>query len=506
VISLVRNRRIVLVVVASASFAVIVGAFAFFSGPSTRGAYFVRAYDYRALYCGGAATLERANPYRVEPLRACEHDRPDATFKAEIPAWAVMPAPYPGYGLALYAQLSRFSYPLAKALWLATLSFAIAISVFALVEFTGWPLPIVALAFVPTGLLTNLFLGAAPPVALAGLTLAALLFSRGRAALAVVPLSFAMINPHLALPSAIALFIVAPQARLALCGAAAVLAAISLYAIGFTANVEYLRSVLPTHARAEVFHHYQYSLTHLLATLGVPTTVALDAGTISYAALAAFALYVVTRGAVRNPLERARVILVPAAFVTLGGSFIHGQEILIALPAALVLARCAKSNADRTLATIGLLGVLFSLVSDDLRIGTIAYVSACAALAFAIAPDRRVRSAFGTAFAAVLLVVAVQSSGRFGHESPKPSGLPAEPPGITASTDGGLVWAAFLASSPTWTDESPYTVALKIPTWLGLLSLVVLAFRVRPRVRDASDVDITARRVDFGAISDPIRT
>ena len=52
--------------------------------------------DFTAFYCAGKVVDAHADPYRVEPLRACEraaYETPSA------PAWEVTPAPFPGYVL-----------------------------------------------------------------------------------------------------------------------------------------------------------------------------------------------------------------------------------------------------------------------------------------------------------------------------------------------------------------------------------------------------------------------
>ena len=470
---------------------ILVGLFTVAAGPRTKGVFFVRAFDFRALYCGGVVTLARANPYRVEPLRTCEHTRPDPTFLAQIPAWAVVPAPYPGYALGIFSVFGLFPYQVSKALWLASLTFSIGVSALALAEITGWSILALAMILVPTGLVANLFLGSAPPLALAGICLAAWACASGHERRAAAPLALAMLDPHLALPSAVVVFLIAPKARVALSIAAAALATVSVVAIGLAANFEYLRSVLGAQARAEVFHHYQYSLTHVLAVAGVPVGTALHSGSLSYALLFLIALYIGTRKAL-TPLDRARSVLVPVAIVSLGGTYMHGQEVVLALPAVLVMARSARSGFDCALTVVASIGLLFSLDATDFRIGTALYVVACAIVAYMVWKPHRTVGAICVALFAIALATIVHAT--LGSEGVVAAmHLPAQPGNIRADTDTGVAWEAMMALSPSWTMESPFTVALKIPTWVGLSLILMLALRAAfgERINRARSVNLS---------------
>src|SRR5581483_5055198 len=111
--------------------------------------------------------------------------------------------------------------------------------------------------------------------------------------------------------------------------AIAVLTLLSLWALGTSGSVEYVRQTLPLHARAEVFDNYQYSLTHLLAVLGTPASLALALGSLSYIVLAVLAV-LFALGEPARGLGPARAVLLPVAAVALGGTFIHYQEISLA--------------------------------------------------------------------------------------------------------------------------------------------------------------------------------
>src|SRR5579884_1561266 len=56
--------------------------------------------DFTAFYCAGSVVRAHADPYLVEPLRGCERGLDE--FPG-APAWHVVPAPFPGYVLAIFA-------------------------------------------------------------------------------------------------------------------------------------------------------------------------------------------------------------------------------------------------------------------------------------------------------------------------------------------------------------------------------------------------------------------
>lgn len=471
-------------------------------GPNSRGAGLFEAYDFRALYCGGAVTLAHGNPYRVEPLRSCEHDRsPSKLFVADVAKWVVVPAPYPGYALELFSWLAHFSFPIAKAIWIGALTAAIAYLALALAELSGLPLWVAALALLPTVVFYNIWLGSTPPIAMLGLAFAAIAVARERPALAAPPLAFAMIDPHLALPAAIALVMIAPKARLAAGVALAILVALSLHAIGISGNLEYFQEALPMHARAEVFVVLQYSLTHLLAILGVPIDLALKAGSLSYGVLAIAAVVLASCEA-KTPQGRARAIVLPAAVVALGGAFIHDQEISLALPAAFVLVRSLKNDRERVLLTVGFLGLLFSPIVSNLHLVAPSYVAAAGVVAAALWPKRRVAAASLATVVAVILIAGIRALPETHFTDRAAAGIP-EPPGITAQTSSGVVWAEFLKQRPSWTQEDPASVALKVPTWIGLISIIVLGFSTRVGGRREDAVDRADARASLRPASVP---
>jgi len=217
-------------------------------------------------------------------------------------------------------------------------------------------------------------------------------------------------------------------------------------------------------------------LTHVLALLGVPIDLALKAGTLSYVALALAAVFYATREA-DSAQGRARAIVLPCALVALGGTFIHNQEISLALPAAFVLARTVQTNTHRLLLTVGFMGILFSPIIENLRLVAPSYIIASAAIAFVLWPRRRFTASAVSAISAFALIAALRALPAT-HFTDTAATLP-EPPGITASTSSGVVWADFLAGRPSWTHEDAFSMALKVPTWIGLISIIILGATTR---------------------------
>ena len=146
---------------------------------ATRSAFAPTAfgYDFVAFYCGASVAASGADPYRVEPLRSCEHRngrqfRPDSKL--------VVPAPLPSYAFAFLEPLTRLPYSIALALWTALLIAAYAVCVVMLVRFSGLSPPIVIAATARSVGFVSLFLGQLVPIALAALCLAARAVERER--------------------------------------------------------------------------------------------------------------------------------------------------------------------------------------------------------------------------------------------------------------------------------------------------------------------------------------
>ena len=293
------------------------------------------AIDFRAFYCAGAALDHGADPYRVEPVRSCERDAL-ATAGFGFAQRDVLETPYPPIAIAAIGLLGFLPYRIAVELWLTIGIASLAAAIVATGRLTGLRPIFITLALIASLGFASFYYGQPVPLAVAGLTLAALAARREHGVWVAAGLVLASVQPHLALPAWIGAAAFVPAARKPLAIAAAAIAAIALV---FYAQLtfEYLRIVLPSHARAEIANFdIQYGLSSLLLYAGMPITWAMRLGTLSYVAMLGVGAYV-ARALVRRFDDPAFAILTPAALITIGGTYLHGHQIAVAIPFAFLL-------------------------------------------------------------------------------------------------------------------------------------------------------------------------
>jgi hypothetical protein len=194
-------------------------------------------------------------------------------------------------------------------------------------------------------LLQSLLSGALAPLPIAALSLSAVALVRGRHTVAALLLAVSCIEPHMALPPLLAVFILVPEMRVRLVIVAAALLVISL-AMSPQLNTEYFLRVLPAHAASELGTEGQYSLSALLYMAGFSDRAAIEAGSIQYALLAIVGLWLART--LRCVVPGA-VVLAPMACAVAGGTFVHLTQIAGALPFALAVA----AQASTAIAWIG---------------------------------------------------------------------------------------------------------------------------------------------------------
>jgi hypothetical protein len=301
--------------------------------------------DFDAFYCAGASIDRGVDPYRAEPLGTCERAPRPAGFARGTP-WLAVPAPLPPYALAPFALLARLPYLWAGALWSLLLVGCTGLTIGAMRRLTALPVSGLIAAFALGGAYAALTLGQIAPVATAGVALAALFLSQGRDRAAALAAAVAMIEPHVGLPLALALFLWRPKTRLPLLLAGAACFALSLVLVGVPVALEYVNAVLPAHALSEIANEKQLSLTYLLHRAGVGDALALRAGELWYAAMLVLGLAVAGTMRKRSP---ALVAALPVAFTLFGGAFVHVVQIAAALPAALLLLSNARGTARNAL-------------------------------------------------------------------------------------------------------------------------------------------------------------
>ncbi len=308
--------------------------------------------DFRAFYCAGAAVDARRDPYRVQPLWACEL----AALRSNglsLGDARVMPAPLPPYALAVFAGVARLPFPIAAVLWSTGVLACIVLGAVLIARLTGLPLALTALAFAPAQICESLWLGQIVPLVGCCLCGAGLALRARHYGWAAAALLAATIEPHVALPAVLAAFLFVPAVRGRLLLGTALLLCISLLAVGPAVSLEYVAQVLPLHARSEIVNFgAQYSLTSLLWAYGVAPEAALRLGEASTIVLACMGIALAYRLAKRYA-DDAFFSLVPCLAVLLGGVFIHIHQMGIALPGGLLLLSRLQGRRMLRFALIG---------------------------------------------------------------------------------------------------------------------------------------------------------
>lgn len=311
--------------------------------------------DLQPMYCAGATILSHGNPYAVQPLRHCEiaHGLP--------PGSSVVPAPVPGYVLAVFALLAALPYDAIEVAFAlaGTASFVCIVVLTARLAKISPIVPMLVMLWTVGYRPVNN--GQLSIFATLGIVVAAFAVQRKRWWLAAAATGLALIQPQFGLAVAIALAFFFPRVRVPLAAVAVLIVGMS-FAMGPAQSVAYLTTELPRHAAAEVFWPYQYSLTWLLAYEGIGERAALAAGSLSTIVL--LILGTLTAGRFARNGDADLSVLGAAAFATLFGSFIHIQQIESIMPAAVVLLARARAAAWMPALAALLLGAGWSAVHD----------------------------------------------------------------------------------------------------------------------------------------------
>ncbi len=417
----------------------------------------------RTFYCGGRTVAEHRDPYLVEPLRSCEHAIvPHPGFDLN----EVEPAPLPPFILAGLSVWARLPYGTAHVVWCAVLVGSVVVAALALARLTGFPTLYVLLALSFVDGLMNVGFGDVTPICVALLCVAAVAAERKAYRTSAIAAAAAMIEPHVALPACIALFIFAPATRIWLLSCAALLILASISALGSGESFEYFKAVLPAQALAEVSAPDQYSLTWLLHRIGASDSTALRFGTLSYLFMGVAGVALARRLALIYEYESFIVLFAPAA-VLLGGTFIHDIQMGAAMPAALLLASRARQLRGAIWATAILLAFPLFLGREHISGMVVASAATCGV---ALMATRRSPVAVRLLLCLALAgsVVAFDRSQRSASTIAQPPlRLPAGQPNESAS----LQWARYIDATAergpwSWQDS------LKFPVWLALGGLV----------------------------------
>lgn len=366
-----------------------------------------------------------------------------------------LPAPLPGYALAVFALLSFVPLQPAALLWMFVLLAAVAVAVRSL-RALGVPAvaSVAALSF-PLAAVSMPF-GEIVAVALAaGCACAEALRHRafGRA---VAWASVMMIEPHVGVPVMLALV---GLERTRWRAAFAIVALAALHAAVVPAEaLTYFTAVLPQHALAEIGRTSQYSLAWVLSGLGVRGAYALGIGAASYAIVLGAGISIAAILARR--LHRLEMLaLVPPAFALFGGTFMHLAQTVIALPTALVFLAVRNQRVHRMAAiAVLLLAIPWNVVAATPWIVPFAAIVCVAVCLWTLRAS--LRSALRMALACTLMAAAL-AAGRpfFSVHSNAP--VPVLNPAFAEAS-----WGAWIAVHDRFTGPAIWLA--KAPTWIGL--------------------------------------
>lgn len=430
------------------------------------------AYNWNVWYCGAAAVAEKRDPYRVEPLRACEHRVRGTVFKEP---WAVVPMPLPGYSLVLLWPLLSLPFLAGKVVWIGLALAALLLSAWCSARLTGLWFPAVVLIFAPTIGLMNLSYGGLEPLGIAALCAAAYALERGRPQLAGWLCVLAMIEPHLGLPAAAAVFLLVPRARVAIAAGAVLLGIATLVPLGWATTVEYVSKVLPSQSAGEAaISVSQYGLAHVLYLAGAPVRVATTLGSLSYLGVIVLGIAAAARLRARFGRSSA-IVLVPVAVSLFGGLYVHNHQITAALPGALLLATLPFERRWRALAVAPVALLVFPWQFGTRLLEVVACFAVAAAI-LALAPELEPRRRL---LLAVSLPIAFVLAWSLANALPHNMlALPAHAESIHADDLATTAWTKFLLWKPGRTVEDAATFLLKVPWWLALFGLALIAAHV----------------------------
>lgn len=412
--------------------------------------------DFRVVYCAAGAVAERADPYRIEPMRSCQHRY--AVGPLLRSPHLVFPFVSPGYDAAGLVPFAALPLPLSAQLFEALTLVAIAGSIALLARTLPLPLLVVTAA-IALSQFPTLTLGQYTGFELLALAAAAAALRAGRDALAGVLAAGTLIEPHVGLFVMLTMGLLVPRARIALVLCAAVAVLIAIAATSPAEQLTYLTVNLPAQAFASVRSQDQYGLSYALTLLGAGDRVALALGSASTAVM--LALAVLGARACSRIGERAGIALIPAAFAVVGGTYIHLTQVALAVPASLLLVKVAPTRVARVLAGTALVLLAIPWFYPAMIKGLLAFaLVTCAILVwFLTAGSLRI-----TACAVVACGVALWfAENHLPPASPTPI-MRAWPPDALVEDE----WREWIAGSSV---VDAFRIYAKLPTWTGLLAL-----------------------------------
>lgn len=439
--------------------------------------------DLPDFYCAGRALDAGASPYAYEPLHTCEHAvNAGGAFRSALfaanPALAV-PAPLPAYDFLPFMALAEYLPAQAALLDAGAILVAVLLTALALWRLKISPALVAATLVLSTAYM-ELNTGQVVPFALLALALCGLAAAHRHYRIAGVLAVFTAIEPIVGVPVVAATLLFVPQARWSAAICAAAFGVVALRLVGAAALVQYVTAVLPAQSRSEVHFPFQYSLTYLLGHAGVPPGAAAFLGTASYFLMLAVGLTLAPAAARR--LHRPElVVFLPALCCAIGGTYLHPEELCLAIPALLVLASATRGRSRIVCAlALCVLAVPWILVWGSKQL-FLASLFVCAVILVGLRIDLRV----------TILTLFVIAATIYTFELHPPS-LPVVRAAAQSYASNPLVQDEWRYYAEQRASSDPLWLAIKIPTWVALIAALLVAAR---RARWSLGVDGVIRRV-----------
>jgi hypothetical protein len=434
----------------------------------------------------------------VEPMRSCESLIAPGYSRAY--PW-LEPAPLPGYTLAAFSLLAHLPFPVVRVCWFYLLVAAIITTAVLLARMARTSTLLVLLCLAMVDGYINLIYGETPPLAVAALVVSAFLGASKRYTAAAIVGILTMLEPHLGLPACLSMFIWWPRTRLPLIIGGAILAGISIAAIGIAGNIEYFHVILPLQAASEIAAQDQFSLTRMVHILGFPDRVALSAGSASYLGMTILGAAIARRLAVSID-SPGLIVLQPVAMAMLGGVYVHDLQMAAAIPAAILLA--SSTRLPLALRTTALVAIVFpwsywKITGIAGQTGILEMATVVGAILVGISAQPVKVRIIGTGAG----VVAVVTLASFIHLVPQHKiGPPTivTPAAIAPSDFSASNWAGFVSRDVEYSTPDARDLSEKVPVWLGLIAIVGMGIQracIRVRV-DRRSFDQPARHPEPG--------
>lgn len=420
--------------------------------------------DFVAFYCAGRTVTQHADPYKQSPLHACEEG---ITEKGIFGTNVTVPAPLPPYALVPYAAVSLVDFRTAVLLFVGASFLATAIACILCARMTNAPLLLVVALSAPT-VWDNWLKGQPVPISFLAIVLSGYFLTKGRDRSAALAALGSLIQPQIGLAVCASLFLWRPRSRMLLTVSGALLIAVSIAAVSLPTAVEYVSEVLPLHAQSEARWITQISAVSPLVLFGVPVRTALTIAFAQQTVTTVFGILVAGLFA----RERRAVEMIawfPALAAALGGTYEHGNVLLVVLPAALVIARIVGTPA----AYAALCGALMTW--PFLPDFTMPMFIGLSLFTIAVLGGMRFYQAF---LAPVGIVLVAAAYAQLNHGLlPAPSGIQ-----VLGAAYAEISWSQFVDAVNPLLSAQMAAFTLKLPAWLGLGGLFWLAAkRALPR-------------------------